>query len=206
MRLSGTTLRFFQLEKADVGIHGNDSRVRPHRLTCETALVTGREKRRSATFRLQMHLDRVREPAASSLGRAGWIRIELVPHVAKRHITLGDLKRKKVGRRKGPSLTAAEPRWCRAESGLEIHTFQRIAPTVKARLQRLPFRRDHEPLRLACAHLAPESSGRPNLRPAFASPLAADSSLRGREQRVNFGVPGFCLRRFLLRRMILHLV
>ena len=28
VRLSGTSLRFFQLEKADIGIHGNDSTTR----------------------------------------------------------------------------------------------------------------------------------------------------------------------------------
>jgi hypothetical protein len=73
--------------------------------------VTEREKRRSAPFRLaKVHLDWMREPAAGSRGRAGWVRIELASHAAKRYIALGDLTGKKVGTQKELSLTTAEAR------------------------------------------------------------------------------------------------
>ena len=80
-------------------------------LTCETcAGDRARETAVSALQARQVHLDWMREPAAGSLGRAGWVRIELAPHAAKRYIALGDLKGKKVGTQKELSLTTAEPR------------------------------------------------------------------------------------------------
>ena len=44
----------------------------------------GKRKRETAVSALQarqLHLEKVREPATGSLGRAGWVRIELAPNM-----------------------------------------------------------------------------------------------------------------------------